>query len=132
MDRMRVLGVLALLGAWVARRAVTGPAPFRLVAHSLSRDHVLLIEWVLQRWDEGASARPLHPSVAVDYPSAGCSVVRSGIERKTAQTLAPTASTRMPPDATSQKSVGAKVGEGVIRFPTAHTTNASAHRAADF
>lgn len=37
-------GVLAVLGAWVARRAIAGPPPFRLVANSWSRDHALLIE----------------------------------------------------------------------------------------
>lgn len=37
-------GVLASLGLWIARRALAGPLPFRLVAHELSRDYELLIE----------------------------------------------------------------------------------------
>ena len=48
-------GLLALLGAWVARGALGGPAPFRLVAHALGRDYELLIEEVEPLRD------PVHP-----------------------------------------------------------------------
>jgi hypothetical protein len=37
-------GLIALLGVWVARRAIAGPVPFRLVAHALSRDYATLME----------------------------------------------------------------------------------------
>jgi hypothetical protein len=37
-------GVLAVLGLWIARRALAGPLPFRFVAHELSRDYELLVE----------------------------------------------------------------------------------------
>ena len=37
-------GVLALLGIWVAQRAVSGPTPFGLVGHALSRDYTTLID----------------------------------------------------------------------------------------
>ena len=38
----------------------------------------------------------------------------------------------MPPEAINQNGVGAKVGEGVSRLPTAQIANATAHRAAAF
>jgi hypothetical protein len=37
-------GVLALAGLWIARRAVDGPTPFRLVSGALSRDYVTFID----------------------------------------------------------------------------------------
>jgi hypothetical protein len=37
-------GLLAVLGIWIARRALLGPLPFRFVAHELSRDYDSLIE----------------------------------------------------------------------------------------
>ncbi len=48
-------GVLALLGIWVARRALSGPAPFRLVGHALSRDYATLIDTIETVKD------PVHP-----------------------------------------------------------------------
>jgi hypothetical protein len=37
-------GILALLGVWIARRAVAAPPPFGLVAHAFSRDYAMLME----------------------------------------------------------------------------------------
>jgi integral membrane sensor domain MASE1 len=39
-----VWGVLALAGAWIARRAFAGPTPFRLLSRALSRDYATFIE----------------------------------------------------------------------------------------
>ncbi len=48
-------GALALLGVWVARRALAGPAPFRLVGRALSRDYETLIEDLEPLTDPGHS-----------------------------------------------------------------------------
>jgi len=36
-------GILALIGLWYARKAVSGPPPFQLMAAALSRDYVSLL-----------------------------------------------------------------------------------------
>jgi hypothetical protein len=36
-------GVLALSGLWYARRAISGPPPFKLMAAALARDYVSLL-----------------------------------------------------------------------------------------
>jgi hypothetical protein len=37
-------GVLALAGLWIARRALDGPTPFRLVSGAVSRDYVTFVD----------------------------------------------------------------------------------------
>ena len=37
-------GVFALVGVWIARRALSRPPPFRLVGHALARDYATLLD----------------------------------------------------------------------------------------
>src|ERR1700743_1906412 len=53
-------------------------------------------------------------------------------ERTTAPILVAIARITIPPVTISQNCVDGKVGDGVRKFPTAHTMNAPAHRAASF
>jgi hypothetical protein len=58
-------GVLALSGLWLARKAISGPPPFRLMAAALAR-YVNRSHGKRQRGRAGIRTRILNPHVALD------------------------------------------------------------------